>query len=860
MSGGDLEVFIVILTIVLYVVASLCIHLYKIKHGSAPHIHESTIVIILGFLSSLLMYNYTGQRMSFENSKLLFYIVLVPIIFNAGYTLRRKKFFNYIIPIACFGIIGTGIQFYLVALICYYISNNYSKFILYGSKSIESGSDDVNIALTWVQSMILSSVISASDEVSALSLIKISDYPQLGAIVFGEGILNDVLSISLFHALVRTNDSEISLDDKFSNTTVNTGGPELKLMLGMTLVISIIKSMIYSTLIGLGFGLTCARIFKVFPILKDHFPVHQLSMILLFGLLSYSLAEALSLSGILTLLICSITLGHYAFYGMSMSAKLSSRIAIIALSDISEGFSFAYLGLSFPSLLYNSESSFNSSFHVTFILLLLIGIIIIRFIVIYLLSAVMEGLDAIGVMMVDTSHDDVGQTQKMTHREKTSLCFGGLVRGSIAFAQALMLNHSGSVKGSSYSMDVIVTTCVTLVLISAISGGILLPLLIIPPVQSSRTSQEQDTSLDSTSISISTGAGAGTSVEAASLMGVSSSWIPHQQTSFSIVPTTDIDEESKMGDHMYRNNDRPSMWLYMHDLGLSSDSDNCNGNGNGNGNGSGSGSGNDHENEGGSFCLDSIDGGIAAEMHEILALTETADPTAHRTAHRTASIDLSPHSQSYGSCDTYDTTDMHPLSSPTPVVTPVSPHQCEYSRLGDAWEHFDNTVMKQLFGGSTSRQSPHRPRQSLQLPLPPNSLESETGTGRSSVSVSHLWAGQRLGYISLLRSDSNGNGIGNDNGGRDRGDSSTSASFPHIFNQTPSGSNRNMNPAYLEVGVMSALRMQKQQKQHQSQSQVQQEVQHQEYYGSRGRGGGGIGGGIESSYSSDEFIIYDDDD
>jgi hypothetical protein len=49
--------------------------------------------------------------------------------------------------------------------------------------------------------LFLGSVLSATDEVSAMSFIRMKDFPQLGALIFGEGVLNDSLSIVLFKSL-----------------------------------------------------------------------------------------------------------------------------------------------------------------------------------------------------------------------------------------------------------------------------------------------------------------------------------------------------------------------------------------------------------------------------------------------------------------------------------------------------------------------------------------------------------------------------------------------------------------------------------------------------------------------------------
>jgi hypothetical protein len=67
--------------------------------------------------------------------------------------------------------------------------------------------------------MIISACLTAADEVSALSLIKSTEYPKLSAILFGEGVVNDAISILLFHSVVTTKRLGGSGDMNLHNAT-----------------------------------------------------------------------------------------------------------------------------------------------------------------------------------------------------------------------------------------------------------------------------------------------------------------------------------------------------------------------------------------------------------------------------------------------------------------------------------------------------------------------------------------------------------------------------------------------------------------------------------------------------------------
>eukprot|EP01035_Chromulina_nebulosa_P020432 gene20432-26513_t len=112
-------------------------------------------------------------------------MILPSIIFSAGYSMKKRKFFRFIHHIALYGIIGTLINFALIT------SSAYLYPIMFPTMGIPRQS--------WLEAMVLSSVLAASDEVSAIALIKMEEFPRLGALIFGEGVLNDALSIVLFN-------------------------------------------------------------------------------------------------------------------------------------------------------------------------------------------------------------------------------------------------------------------------------------------------------------------------------------------------------------------------------------------------------------------------------------------------------------------------------------------------------------------------------------------------------------------------------------------------------------------------------------------------------------------------------------
>ena len=85
-------------------------------------------------------------------------------------------------------------------------------------------------------------------------------------------------------------------------------------------------------------------------------------MLYLFGIMSYVIAEIFEFSGVITVLVCGIFLGHFNFYNLSTSGKVATGITFQTISFIAEAFVFIYLGISTMS--YSKES-----FSYTFVLL-----------------------------------------------------------------------------------------------------------------------------------------------------------------------------------------------------------------------------------------------------------------------------------------------------------------------------------------------------------------------------------------------------------------------------------------------------------------------------------------------------------
>jgi NhaP-type Na+/H+ or K+/H+ antiporter len=108
------EILVTFTLLLIYVVVGGCIEKRKCLFG-----HEAGLAIVLGLaVSGIVKLANPEVAESFKfNDNIFFYFFLPPIIFAAGFNMRRKKFFSHIGYILLFGVLGTIINFIVFAVI-----------------------------------------------------------------------------------------------------------------------------------------------------------------------------------------------------------------------------------------------------------------------------------------------------------------------------------------------------------------------------------------------------------------------------------------------------------------------------------------------------------------------------------------------------------------------------------------------------------------------------------------------------------------------------------------------------------------------------------------------------------------------
>ena len=149
-------------------------------------LHESGIAIIFGAAFAAILKYTAGVEILFSPDG-FFYAILPPLIFCAGYTLKRKNFTRNILYIMMLGILGT----IFAMIVNGFMISYYNDSLLHeGEKKIFG-----------YEALLLSAVLCSTDTIAALTIVREKDFPVLNAVLFGEGAVNDAVSILIFRAV-----------------------------------------------------------------------------------------------------------------------------------------------------------------------------------------------------------------------------------------------------------------------------------------------------------------------------------------------------------------------------------------------------------------------------------------------------------------------------------------------------------------------------------------------------------------------------------------------------------------------------------------------------------------------------------
>ncbi|KAH9804025.1 Sodium/hydrogen exchanger 4 [Citrus sinensis] len=394
-------------------------------------VNESITAILIGCVSGIIILSITKWKSSHIlrfDEELFFIYLLPPIIFNAGFQVKKKQFFHNFLTIMMFGVIGVFISVSIITVGSWWL---FPKLGFMG--------------LSIRDYLALGTIFSSTDTVCTLQILNQDETPLLYSLVFGEGVVNDATSVVLFNAVQKIDVRELN------------GKAALRIFRDFLYLFST------STILGVTAGLLTALVLKTLYFGK-HSSVREIALMVLMAYLSYILAELLELSGILTVFFCGIFMSHYAWHNMTDSSRITTRHTFAMMSFIAETFIFLYVGMdAFDIEKWRmSKLSFVTSLGVysALILMILLG----RAAFVFPLSLLSNYMN---------SH----RSPSISFNHQVVIWWAGLMRGAVSIALAFKQFTYSGVTSDPDSATMITATIIIVLFTTLVFGFLTRPLV-----------------------------------------------------------------------------------------------------------------------------------------------------------------------------------------------------------------------------------------------------------------------------------------------------------------------------------------------------------------------------------------------
>ncbi|KAK5858798.1 hypothetical protein PBY51_002913 [Eleginops maclovinus] len=320
------------------------------------------------------------RKVTFD-PEVFFNILLPPIIFHAGYSLKRRHFFRNIGSILAYAFIGTVISCFVIGL------------IMYGIVSFMKVVGQLGGDFFFTDCLLFGAIVSATDPVTVLAIFnELKVDVDLYALLFGESVLNDAVAIVLSSVLLSLDRQSRhgAVAVRSDNDSVWPQGADQWLEENQTLTLrsivayqpagdnshsfegmAMLKSFgvflgVFSGSFALGvatgfmtalisFHLQPEHLYLLFTKLRD-FPLLETALFFLMSWSTFLLAEACGFTGVVAVLFCGITQAHYTFNNLSPDSQDRTKQLFELLNFLAENFIFSYMGLtlfSFQSHVFN---------------------------------------------------------------------------------------------------------------------------------------------------------------------------------------------------------------------------------------------------------------------------------------------------------------------------------------------------------------------------------------------------------------------------------------------------------------------------------------------------------------------------
>ncbi|XP_029648211.1 Na(+)/H(+) exchanger beta isoform X1 [Octopus sinensis] len=401
--------FIVCCVVLIAALSKLGFHYSNFLSSIVP---ESCMLILVGTIVGAIIHftNIASELPRFFTPHQFFIYLLPPIILEASYSLNDKVFYENLGSVLIFAVVATILNFLFIGL------------TLYGLAVIGAMGE---ITIQFIPILVFSSLIVAVDPVAVLAVFQeMGVNSVLYFLVFGESLLNDGVTVVLYNVMQTYNEMDV------------IHGEQVALGVAKFFVVCI-GGFSMGTLVGC----ICAVITKFTSSVKVLEPLTIFSL----AFLSYLLAEMFAFSGIISLIGCGLIQAQYAFNNITRKSKTTVKYFAKVASTATEIVIFLFLGLALVEP--------NHEWHTGFVLWTIFLCLIYRFIIVYIITFLLNNLDMYRV-------------RKVGYDEQFIMSYGGL-RGAVCFSLVATLDPS------KYPLrNLFVTTTLTVVIFTVFIQGI----------------------------------------------------------------------------------------------------------------------------------------------------------------------------------------------------------------------------------------------------------------------------------------------------------------------------------------------------------------------------------------------------
>ncbi|XP_078279589.1 sodium/hydrogen exchanger 1 [Rhinoraja longicauda] len=417
--------FVVALWILLASLMKLGFHFLPRVSSVVP---ESCVLVCVGLVVGGLIKG-VGSEPPILSANVFFFYLLPPIILDAGYFLPIRPFTENLGTILSFAVIGTVWNASFIGLLMYTVC----QF---------SGAGLNHVGL--LANLVFGSITSAVDPVAVLAVFEeIHINELLHILVFGESLLNDAVTVVMYHLFEELADASV------------IGAKEV--VLGF---LSFFVVAIGGILVGTFFGILAAFTSRFTSRIRVIEPL----FVFLYSYMGYLCSELFHLSGIMALIACGAVMRPYVEANISHKSHTTIKYFLKMWSSVSETLIFIFLGVS----TFAGTHEWNWTFVCCTVVFCLIGRV----------------LGVLGMTLILNRFRVV----KLTPKDQFIISYGGL-RGAIAFSLGYLLD-------AKFPRTMFLTAIITLIFFTVFVQGMtirpLVELLAVKKKQDSKRSINEE--------------------------------------------------------------------------------------------------------------------------------------------------------------------------------------------------------------------------------------------------------------------------------------------------------------------------------------------------------------------------------